>query len=288
MLKENCDITWRNPTALQMSALDHVFKMAKRKRKEPVVGHHTMVMLQANANVLAADMESKPIQTGQLQFAGLSEYELAEALLMFEGSLAYSIIKSWQKTPEIFGHARNIGVRGVEAAIKIVESGRQADDWWDIAKLWPDTGERATQMAHVVAVCKLGTLQSQMFRLLPFFADGLDIDILRPPLDIKMVTVQLLQRYDKSFAKVVADTLQETYVPAKCACPECERMIAPYGIAPRPGDFRNFKNSGACCKEHSHYVCQNERCVLQYSGKVAYHTYRTKVGQAHLKYRKES
>ena len=65
----------------------------------------------------------------------------------------------------------------------------------------------------------------------------------------------------------------------KCINPDCDKIV----------DLSKNK-SGACCKEHMNYECENEKCLQrakENGWKRSTHAYNTKIGIEHLQFKKK-
>jgi len=62
-------------------------------------------------------------------------------------------------------------------------------------------------------------------------------------------------------------------VDAECIHPDCHNLIAPRGIKPREGHFKNYRGLGACQRGHQSYYCT--KCKKP-------HSHTSKVGKAHF------
>lgn len=85
-------------------------------------------------------------------------------------------------------------------------------------------------------------------------------------------------RYEDTYNKI-ADKIAESASLKPCIKPECDVVVD-----------RRKRKSGACCKDHMNYECTHPDCVKraeENGWKRATHSYATKVGKAHLEFRKE-
>src|SRR6185369_16369719 len=81
------------------------------------------------------------------------------------------------------------------------------------------------------------------------------------------VAMEIRALYDAEFAKDLRLARRDArkaerlkYTPTKCISPECDHQVAPPGIKPRAGHFKNYSNIGACCKAHTGYICLHPTC----------------------------
>lgn len=292
----NFDITWKEPTEPQLAAWElacNVLGVKKEERKWCHDNHHIMVIWESTRRAMAVDAE---ICAGPAH--EMTPYTLAEMILVADNSLWYTQAKRWQegKTPfpdvEAWEKVKSVFQFAGDAVVKIVDQGYKNGRWWDLNGLWINKGVMALQLAAILDATRMlnGTsyILSQGWQWFP--------RILMPKLNIKQLT-QMLASGEKIHATVVygeirayfdgdfrktwlkskreaKKAISNSYKPITCIQPKCENLVAPKGIKPREGHFKNYRGKDACCQGHASYFCL--KCK-------APHSYHSKTGKNHYK-----
>jgi hypothetical protein len=309
------DMSWRDPTEVQLAALDHVCAILgvpeKEHPKNITISLHQQVMIEASRKAYAVDVEL-------YQEAGkLSLFDYAEMILMADQSLWYTQAKRWAEgnTPGKDSWGKDVAmifaVAG-QAIVKIVDWGYQDGKWWNLEAIYPNTTHRATAICFIIEANRLirvvntpTSAYDLVTRLMPegagyFHSSGLHVfpQLLVPKLNIKYIKkllsepngngaqlaiAEIAGLFDPAIRKVVNSAkrkakqeISQTYEPTKCIKPDCENLVAPPGITPREGHYKNYRGTGACQKGHNGYQCS--KCGRP-------HSYASKIGQQHYKYR---
>lgn len=285
------DYTWNNPSPEQLSALKYVERQIYGKELSDTIPltHHQVVVLESSYRASAAETGIYP---------ALSEHELAEFVLMAPKSLWYHMAKGWSEGEinEISGDGAKHAMRvGSEAIVKIVDRGYQDGQWWDTAALWPDTTQRAIVLARILEVARIRKLiadrtmyitSAGLNEFVKLIVPGINLNAAFRLLETESGSIRLLslikKSIDKDFARMIERAKRDkrngahaTYEPTKCTKPDCQNQVAPAGVKPREGHFKNYMGKGACCKSHSTYHCS--KCNLL-------HSWTTKTGQSHTAY----
>lgn len=284
MMGADFDMSWADPSEAQLAALAHVHKCLGRRMPELPDGltHSAIVRMEYVGKCLAVD-------TGHTY--KLSEYDLAEMMCLADKSLWLSEARRWAgvtpkvDTPESKA-AASVFTSAGDTVTRVVELGFSDGVWWNLAKLW-EAREIADRMVKLL-VLATGRHSSSCWPYIPmlmlpglstrklygYIASGGD--------GFAMATSEIRAHYDADFRKawnaakrVAKATVQSTYEPARCIKPGCACAVAPSGIEPRDGHARNWRGTGACCKEHANYWCGKCEKI---------HSYRTGIGQQHTKH----
>lgn len=266
------DVTWKDIPEAQDAALAHAMAYAKPFLK---------------------------IQQRQAGRAGewhppITEFHVAEMMCMASSSLWYSQAKSWAEGKPPAPGADGIWTIAGKAIVRLVEIGYQGGVWWDATKAWDHPQKIAINLSCILEAVRLLrqirgrslAVYSQWFEALPYLMiPGLKVENAMKALSAgqvgaKVIMGQILALYDEEFAKKLKatrkDLLQhahDTYKPTNCIKPGCDNQVAPQGIRPRGGHFKNYRGKGACCRGHASYFCL--KCKKP-------HSYLYKIGQKHL------
>jgi len=285
------DQTWKHPTQMQLDALRHVMKCnghSKVQIERGLAADHSMNVRLNGIGKIAAVEADRNYQ--------LDEYDQAEAMLLAKHSLWYSQACGWASRNFSFDKPVEALAIGGAAIKAVVDWGYQDGEWWNPAKIWPDPLARGINLAMIYEVMRITRilrqrtlyLTSTWFEHLPMlivpgYSQTRATDLLGSVNGSAVLVSELRALYDPEWRKQHNATvkqarakLHEDYVPAKCIMPECENLVAPKSIEPRDGHCRNYRGLGSCCREHANYPC--DKCE-------AIHSYSTKVGKAHLKWR---
>jgi hypothetical protein len=184
----------------------------------------------------------------------IDEYDIAENIITAKDSLWYVQAQKWItkppcEVPETFTAA-------CQFIVDVVNLGYADNVWWDLSKM--DAGK--------VAMGRLLTL-----------------DLLQMIRQIRHNSLIVISRGFELFAQIVCDKAwrdkvrkvaraTQPYMANKCIKPECNNLVAPVGMKPQEGHFRNYRGTGACAKEHANYLCA--KCN-------APHSYASGVGKKH-------
>jgi len=301
------DMSWKNPTEAQLAALRYVCEAFKLKDYDDLAKYaHQNVLDAVTGRALAADAEI--YHGAPYKF---SPYDYAEIILMADGSLWYTQAKAWAEgqTPSDprLSEVGDVFKLAGETAKKIVEWGYQDGKWWDIDAIFPHKGKRALYFATILEAVRLvdeantptsamdlisslcnnntGTILSSGWRTLPILLmPTFDPDKLKKMATTKagvaMLVAEIRASFDAPFRRTLDEAraqaraqIREIYEPAVCIKPGCENLVAPVGITPREGHFKNYRGTGACQQGHNSYWC--EKCKVP-------HSYTSKTGIAHL------
>lgn len=309
------DISWREPTEAQLAALDHVCAVLGVPEKErPTncpISLHQQVMIEANRRAYAVDADLYK-EAGKLSLFDYAEMILmADESLWYtqakgwvEGNTPGK--DSWGKDA-----VRIFGLAGT-TIVKIVDWGYQDGKWWNLEAIYPNAIQIAIAVSLIVEASRLievvntpASAHDLVTRLMPegagyFHSSGLHIfpRLLIPKLNIRYIKkllsepegkgaqlaiAEISALFDSNIRKVVNSAKQAAkkqisaeYTPTKCIKPDCENLVAPPGISPREGHYKNYRGTGACQKGHNAYRCS--RCGVP-------HSYASKIGQQHYKHR---
>jgi hypothetical protein len=267
------DITWKNVSEAQAAALEHVTKHARKW------------------------LDSQKMFPGGLEgefVSPLTEFDLAEMMCMGKNSFWYSQARSWAEGGTVpVENLRDVFKLAGEAIVKLVDLGYSNGKWYDASQVWDNTSVLALHLAAIVEVARVIstirgrtlTVYSNFFEILPY--------LMIPGLDVKnavkaigasdagagAVVAMIKALYDPEFKKQVDKAVRaakakraETYEPTECIHPECHNLVAPPGIKPREGHYKNYRGTGACRKGHNAYHCT--KCGQP-------HSFVSKIGQAH-------
>jgi len=300
------DYSWREPTGAQLAALEHVYCcLGEKGIPEHPLTLHQQVLIESNRRVAAVDADIldyglSPFDLAEMMLTADDSLWYAQAKAWAEG-----------RTPDKDGRGKAVAqafqLAGA-AIVRIVEWGYQDAKWWDLQAMFPDPSKRAIAVCSIIEANRLvyelthfsrGTsawdvvralaandtlLISGSFAHLPF--------LLVPRLDVKKITRllgtdkgaalalgEILALFNSEFRKQLSARKQQirarvsaTYEPTKCIHPKCGNLVAPPGIEPREGHFRNYRGTGACQKGHNAYFCT--RCHEP-------HSFASKIGQQH-------
>jgi len=249
---EEIDFTWKTPSAQQLSAL----RLACRSQGLPVpsgVDHHQIMMSEA--------MFMEMMISSGKNYSGISPYQIAELIMMSKSSLWYSLATIWQTVPpsKMSDRERSICMSACKIITDIVDSvgyDVESDTWWNTKNL------PYNQDALRLVLSAFGEI------LRHYSQNSLEIISSGFYIFISIIC-------DKNWTARIRKQIRQaqTYVSAKCICPECYNMVAPVGVSPQNGDYKNYRGTGACQKGHNGYHCS--KCN-------APHSYSTKIGVSHL------
>lgn len=295
------DLSWKNPSAEQLAALHHVFDAFKVKpndREFMLKRAHFLVVNAARGRALAVDAE---IYSGGPH--EMSVFDWAEFMVLAPRSLWYSQAKGWIES-EDFGIAgariddgtAKLWRTAAKAVVEIVDRGCQDGKWWDHGAIWPDPTVRAVTLASIVDLCinvsKVArstlAVHSAGFAHLPrLLLPWLNLSQAERWLEMGpggavALLATLKARWDPEFRKEynrakreAKEALRKSYEPIPCVKPDCDNPVAPKGVEPREGHFKNYRGTGACQAGHNSYWC--EKCEKP-------HSFKSKIGEAHLEH----
>jgi hypothetical protein len=232
------DVTWRNPSVEQLAALEYACKALGTKplKERGVITHHFMVKSEAIGRSLMVD-------SGVAYKSGMSEYDYAELILLAEHSLWYVECKNkadrWSACKFI---------------LDVVSLGYKDGKWWDLSRMDEQVVKDGVASLKILglAIRNVGS---------PFTSQGF-----LPVIDLIL---------GKNWLAKTRQQIREKlpYVATKCIKPDCENMVAPVGIKPQAGHFKNYMATGACVKGHNVFTCS--KCNKP-------HSYTSGVGKEHI------
>ncbi|MFH1484948.1 MAG: hypothetical protein ABIH46_02660 [Chloroflexota bacterium] len=304
------DISWKEPTEAQLAAFElacDALGVTRADREYMRGHHHMMVMLESTRRAMAVDAE---IYSGPAH--AMTPYTLAEMVLLADGSLWYTQAKGWAEgnVPKSLEQFKPVFMMAGIATKRIVEWGYQDGKWWDVKSIWPESQwpGMALQLSAILEAVRLvdaintprdakdlvmrvlnddtGYLLSPGWRWFPkCIMPGLDLKLLTKMMGggnqdvVKTVVGEIRAYFEPDFRKVwnkakgkARAQISKEYEPTKCIKPECENLIAPKGIEPREGHFKNYRGLGSCCRGHASYYCT--KCK-------APHSHSSKTGRSH-------
>ena len=300
------DFSWKDPNEAQIAALKYVTQALGGKDEDipPQPQWHALVVAESQRRAMAVDADMFDYELGP--------FDLAEMMLTADNSLWYTQAKAWAKgdTPEKDGRGKNV-VKSFQFAgasiCKIVEYGYRDGVWWDVAKIWPGVPQRAISLVSIVEAKRLtyelthvrsgaeavrAVLMEDIGPVISAGISHLPVLLIPEKLERKVyrflgsgvdgsaaAIAEVMAHFDpevraqlnviKSKAKEIA---RKKYEPTECIHPECHSLVAPPGIEPREGHFKNYRGTGACCRGHNSYFCT--KCNRP-------HSHASKIGRQH-------
>jgi len=295
------DMTWKEPTEAQLDAWRHCCRAMKVSKKdmqwfeEDVSRHRLQVSFQSQGRILAVDADQLNNSVHDQ-----TPWDLAEMMWMADKSFWYNQASAWAKgkTPEYCadeGTSRVFQLGG-QAIVSVVDWGYQDGEWWNINKAFSRPGQATIYLGAMVDTCRMARLASRkstyissaMFTYLPSM-------ILPPRANIRnieralsmgtedgaiMAIAEIRSSFDTVYRKIWLKAKREAkaqvakeYEPIICIHPNCDNLVAPKGITPREGHFKNYRGLNACQRGHQTYYCK--KCKKP-------HGHTSKTGKAHF------
>lgn len=247
------DMTWKNPGKAQVAALDYAGK------------HAGPFLRRANRQRSGAEW-SPP----------LTEFMVAEMMCIAKSSLWYTQARMWSEGKGFPAPGADpVFLVAGRTILRLVDLGYSNDVWWDARQAWDDPRVISMHLASIIDVVRMlravrrRSLQvnSPWFEALPYLmVPGLNIEqaikTISTEAGVPILIGEICARYDPEFRgawlvarRAARETVSATYAPTPCIHPECDNIVAPSGIKPREGHFKNYRGTGACQKGHNSYYC---------------------------------
>jgi len=301
------DYSWKDVTEAQIAALKHAHRSLGGKDEDlpPQDQWHALVVAESQRRAMMVDADMFDYKIGPFDLAEMML--TADNSLWYTQAQAWAK----GDTPLKDGRGEKVvkvfQLAGV-AICKIVEYGYQDGEWWNVEKIWASAAQRAVALVGIVEakrlVYELTHVKSAkaavravlMEDIGPVISAGIShLPTLLMPERLERQVARLLSTGQKeassaAIMEVMAHfdsgirkklnrikreakaKVHETYEPAECICPTCDNLVAPKGIKPREGHFRNYRGTGACCRGHASYFCT--KCNRP-------HSHASKIGKKH-------
>lgn len=198
---------------------------------------------------------------------------------------------------------QNIFKLAGDIVVKVVDWGYQDGVWWDLTSIYADAAVAALGMTAVLEAVRIidsvNTPKDGFDTLWRVLSDDTSYmlsqgmrwfpKLLLPRLNTKTLTkmlggdtdsavvatcevrAEIDPEYRKEWLAIkrkVKAKIGEEYEPAPCVHPNCDNLVAPKGIKPRDGHFKNYRATGACQRGHNSYFCTKCKGPHSHSSKT--------------------